>query len=266
MQVKTLSQKALKVINDYSNFTIGNASCSVPYFNNKKIKNRAGLRAQVGKGRPQEIREELEIILKKNKIDLEQISNENLKKILVDNNIGIECSGFVFHVLDAEAQSRNLGSIARKIHFINCHGIIGQIRCAIRPIENCDVSTFANDKNSIRVKIQDIRPGDIVTMMGNGADDMRNHILIIKEVEYENNIPKSFSYAHAIAYPEDGIYGSGIRQGKIILSDLSADLDSQQWLPENNTSTNLLKNYKNKYKIEIRRPRFLSWLQSPRFS
>ena len=266
MEVKTLSQKALKVINDYSNFTIGNASCSVPYFNNKKIKNRAGLRAQIGKGRAQEIREELEIILKKNKIDLEQISNENLKKILVDNNIGIECSGFVFHVLDAEAQSRNLGSIARKIHFINCRGFVGQIRCAIRPIENCDVSTFASDKNSLIIETKSILPGDIITMMSEDKDLMRNHILIIKEVEYQDNIPKSFSYAHAIAYREDCIYGSGIRQGKIVLTYPNADLQGQEWLPEHNTSTNLLKNYKNKYKIEIRRPRFLSWLQSPRFS
>lgn len=258
MQVKTLSQKALKVINDYSNFTIGNASCSVPYFNNKKIKNRAGLRAQIGKGRPQEIREELEIILKKNKIDLEQISNENLKKILVDNNIGIECSGFVFHVLDAEAQSRNLGSIARKIHFINCRGFVGQIRCAIRPIENCDVSTLASNKNSTVIDLDSILPGDIITMMSEEKDLMRNHILIIKEVEYENNIPRSFSYAHAIAYPEDGIYGSGIRQGKIIITDTSTKLEDQNWLPEDDMATNLLKNYKNKYLIEIRRPCFLS--------
>ena len=69
MSSKTLSQKSLSIIDSYANFSFAGAICSVPYFNNKTTKSRAGLRALIGKGKPEEIRDELEIIIKKEKID-----------------------------------------------------------------------------------------------------------------------------------------------------------------------------------------------------
>ena len=35
------------------------------------------------------------------KIDLKKIGDENLKKFLVDHKLGIECSGLVYHILNA---------------------------------------------------------------------------------------------------------------------------------------------------------------------
>ena len=203
---KSLSQKSLSVIDGYANFNFAGTTCSVPYFNNKTTRSRAGLRAQIGKGSPTEIRDELEIILKKERIDERTINKDSLKKILVDNNIGIECSGFAYHVLKAESESRNL-DLGKKIKLINCKGIIGKVRCFLRPIENCDVATFADDQNSSIIQLSQIKPGDIITMAKEHEDAMRNHIMIIKEVEYENNLPITFTYVHAVAYPEDGLYG-----------------------------------------------------------
>jgi hypothetical protein len=256
MVTKTLSQNSLALIDDYVKFTFAGATCSIPYFNNKTTKSRAGLRALIGKGRPEEIRDELEIIIKKQKVDEANLDSQSLKKILVDNNLGIECSGFAFHILEAESQSRGLGSLTKNINFINCKGFIGQMRCMLRPVENCDVSTFANNKNSSIIPLSQIRPGDIITMTKEHEDAMRNHILIIKEVCYESDLPVSFKYAHAVAYPEDGLYGSQIRQGQVKIVDQNKDLTEQIWQEEGSISNGLSIYYFGKYSFQLRKLNF----------
>jgi hypothetical protein len=135
---KQLSEKALSSIDGYARFKIGNAVCSVPYFNNKKVGSRATLRTYIGKGSPADIREETQELLKKTHVDAARLSGETLHKLLVDNNIGIECSGFVYHVLNAESISRNGQSLNKQISFVNCGGLLGKMRCSLRPAENCD--------------------------------------------------------------------------------------------------------------------------------
>lgn len=233
MENKTLSKKALEVVEEYRNFQIADAKTSVPYFNNRTTKRRLSLRAYIGKGSPTDIREELDIIITKEKIERKSFTNESLKKLLVDNNLGIECSGYAYYVLEAESDSRDLGTISKYINFIKKHGFLGQIICSIRPIENCDVETFAHDTNSKIINLQDILPGDIITMLSDKTNKERNHILIVKEVQYENGIPKSLTYTHSIAYPEDGLYGTGPREGTIEIVDVNGSIVEQIWREEN---------------------------------
>ena len=230
MEIKTLSQPALKVIENYLNFQAGPGACSIPYYNNRTAKTRAALRTHIGKGSPEDIKEELETLILKNKIDSLSFTDESLKKLLVDNGLGIECSGFCYHVLEAESQSRGHGTISKKITFINCNGFIGQIRCSIRPIENCDVETFADDKNSRVISTKDVLPGDIITMTPDLDGKDRNHILIIKEVHYNNSIPQEIIYSHSIAYPEDGVYGTGVRDGQIQIKDPNKPIIESTWI------------------------------------
>ncbi len=233
MESKTLSKKALDLIEQYLHFQIGDAVTNVPYYNNRTRKNRIALRAYVGKGSPTDIRDELEAIILREKIDLKSFTNELLKKTLVDNNLGIECSGFVYYVLEAESENRNLGTISKNINFINCRGFVGQIRCAIRPVENCDVETFAHNSNSKLIELKDILPGDMITMQSDKSNKERNHILIVKEVRYDNNEPKQIIYSHSVAYPEDGLYNTGPRNGTIDIVDINLPLAKQNWTEEN---------------------------------
>ncbi len=238
METKTLSKKALEVIEQYSNFSFGNAHTNVPYFNNRTTKKRLSLRAYIGKGSPADIREELETIVVKEKIDQKLFTDETLKKILVDNDLGIECSGYVYHVLEAESKSRNLGSIGKKINFIKKPGFLGQIICSFRPVENCDTETFANHTNSRKIDIKEVLPGDIITMIGDKTNKERNHILIVKEVHYLDNLPKQIIYSHSVAYPEDGLYKTGPRQGSIEISDTNRPITEQNWIEENHQGEN----------------------------
>ena len=233
MESKTLSKKALDLIEQYLHFQIGDAVVNVPYYNNRTRKNRIALRAYVGKGSPEDIRDELEAIILREKIERKSFSNESLKKILVDNNLGIECSGFAYHILEAESGSRNLGTISKHINFIKSYGFMGQILCSIRPVENCDVETFAHNSNSKIIELKDILPGDIITMQSDKSNKERNHILIVREVKYENSTPKQIVYSHSVAYPEDGLYNTGPRNGTIDIVDVDLPITKQNWIEEN---------------------------------
>ena len=258
METRQLSKPAMDIIEGYIHFKIGEAICSVPYFNNKSAKKRASFRTYIGKGSPDDIHDEIETLLIKNHLKKDGLSNQDLKKFLIDNKIGIECSGFVYHVLEAESVARNLGHLNKKIFFINCKGIIGKLRCSIRPIENCGVETFASNENSRIIELQNVAPGDFITMTTSDSDNKdRNHILVIHEVQKENGQIAKIKYSHSIAYPEDGIYGTGIRQGVIEIDNIDLPITNAKWTESDlNKSTEPLLIRAKKSKTEIRR---LNW-------
>ena len=99
----------------------------------------------------------------------------------------------------------------------------------LRPVENCDVRTLGSDMNSRIVALSDVRPGDMITMVGGPGGDDRNHILVIREVDREDGIPRAIRYSHAVAYPEDGLYGTGIKQGAIEIAFPKEPLTKQIW-------------------------------------
>ena len=251
MNTKTLTNHATSIIDQYLHFKVGPTECSVPYFNNKTVRARASLRSLNGKGSPSEILEEIQGMLLKNHVDINVLTSESLKKVLTDNNIGIDCSAFAYYVLNAEAQELKKGSLDKHIHFVNCSGLIGKIRCSLRPIENCDVATFADNINSKIISLKETQPSDIITMTGGPEGEDRNHILVIHRVEYQNFIPIKIYYSHAVAYPLDGIYGTGIKQGVIEITDSNKNITEQIW------SENNLLIRANKSETELRRLNFL---------
>ncbi len=249
MNTKTLSNRALGVIDQCKHFKLGSAVCSIPYWNNKVTRTRAALRVRVGKGSPRDIFEEAQNLAVKNHVPIESLSNEMLKKMLVDENIGIDCSGFAYYLLNAESEEIGNGSIDKSMHFTNCRGIIGKIRAHFRPVENCSVATLADDKNSRVVPLKETQPGDIVTML---AGDERDHVLTIYRVDYQNFTPIEIHYVHATAYPEDGLYGSGVKEGMIEILDPEKSILNQRWLGDNPRIFDRAKNSK----TEIRRLRW----------
>lgn len=223
------------MISRYSVFAFGAASCRVPYFNNKTTKSRAALRVRIGKGSTDDIAEELREITTKEHIDADTMSDTRLRSIMEERGIGIECSGFAFHVLAAECIARKIGALEKQISFINCKGLMGKLRCALRPVENCDVATFAADENSHAVSLSDAKPGDIITMIGNKEESERDHVLVIYSIE--NGTSKKLFYAHSVAYPEDGTSGTGVRKGTIEIIDANKPLYEQRWSEEGTPET-----------------------------
>lgn len=230
MNTKTISPKALDIIDQYLNFKIGNAVCSVPYYNNRTNALRGALRVEVGKGSPKDIYDEVQQLCLKNRIDINSINSEELKTILVDNNIGLDCSAYAYYILNEESLGIGKGSIDKHLSFPYCKGLINKIKCKIRPIENTDVKTFAHNDNSIIIKISDLKPGDIITMTGGPDNNDRDHILVIQRIEYQNFIPSTIHYTHAVAWPTDGQYGHGIHQGTIGIINTEKSIIEQIWI------------------------------------
>lgn len=254
MNTKTISQNALDIIDQFKDFKIGNAVCSIPYYNNKIGALRGALRVEIGKGSPKDIFEEVQQLCLKNKIDINSLKSEELKTILVDNNIGLDCSAFAYYVLNEESSSNGKGNLDRHLSFPFCIGFLNKIKCKIRPIENTDVRTFAHNNNSKLIEIKDVKPGDIITMIGGPDQNDRDHILIIYRIEYQNFLPSIIYYSHAVSWPTDGKYGHGIHTGTIGIVNADKSLIDQIWTEnekqgnENYTHTRAQKSI-----VEIRR-------------
>ena len=58
-------------------------------------------------------------------------------------------------------------------------------------------------------------------------------MLVIHQIEYQNFVPTEIHYSHVMAYPEDGIYGSGVKQGVIQVLKPEAGLLDQKWMDNN---------------------------------
>ena len=269
MNTKTLTPRTMSVIDQYLHFKVGAAVCSVPYFNNKTVRARASLRAEIGKGSPKDIYDEVQALLIKQHIPIDALANESLKTMLADANIGIDCSGFAYYVLNAESAETNKGSLDKHLSFVNCKGLFGKMRAKFRPAENCDVTTLADDKNSRVISLNEAMPGDIITMIDDQSSSSssklqapssneRDHILIVHQVDYQNFSAFKLYYSHAVAYPEDGLYGCGIKQGTIEITDSKKPLTEQEWSENGLTgAANRIYSRALKSKTELRR---LKWL------
>lgn len=212
----TISKNARAVVDAYLALPLGTKP-SCPYYNNRRFKNRGGLRVMIGKGAPAEIAEEAAILAKLTRSDISTLSTDKLKEFLVANGLGIDCSGFAYHVLNALALETTGKSVA---HFVRSTrpGIIGSILARLRPAENLGVNSFRNDKNSVEIAAADAKPGDIITFIGVGKEHTYNHILVITAVEHSENSIR-LTYAHSYAWPSDGLYNTGVREGDIIVRE-----------------------------------------------
>lgn len=247
---KTLTPEATKVVDDYLNLPLAGKSVQCPYLNNRRAKIRGGLRVMIGKGTPKEISEEAELIALKQKIKLTDLDEDALKKFLVDNGLGIECSGFVYHTLDAELQARGKGSLAQHLRFPKIKNPIRKLLTRMRTAENTDVTIFADDINSVEIPVSEIAPGDFVTYKG--SKEFGNHIILIQGIEFENGKPAKIFYTHSNEIPEDGKYGHGIRQGSFVITDVNKKVAQQQWPKDDKSISHYLENR------ELRRLRVLN--------
>lgn len=180
--MSSLSPQALETIQNYLHLPFPNKDVQTPYFNNRRVRLRGGLRALIGKGSPNDIVEEAMIISLREKIDLNKLSNVDLKKFLVDNKLGIDCSGLAYHILDTEMQAQNKGSLHKILSRPWFKNPLRKLLVKLRPIENTGVGTFNHEINSFEVQLKDIKPGDLIIMMGAGPKQDYNHILLIHSI------------------------------------------------------------------------------------
>jgi hypothetical protein len=250
-----LEGKARDMIDRYLALPLG-AKPSCPYFNNRRRHIRGGLRALKGKGTPEEIAEEAEIMAKLSRTDLSALSTDKLKEFLISKDLGVDCSGFAYHILNSLSQEKTGKSIQAFVRPI-AFGIFAKVRAKFRPAENMGVLSFRNDINSAEIKPSEARPGDIVTFIGTGRDKTYNHILVITGVDMIEGDTR-ISYAHSYAWPSDGTSRHGVREGDILVH--GDDILSGTWKEQGEigTANYTYESAKNAKEVSIRRLKFLA--------
>ena len=215
--IETISPAARLIIDSYLALPVG-AKPSCPYFNNRRRMMRGGLRVMKGKGSPEEIAEECQILAIQNRVDVNSLSTDKLKEFMMDHDLGVDCSGFAYHVLGAHALEKKGASLASKVKSLR-KGFIGSLIARLRPAENIGVAAFAHDKNGFEIKPAEARPGDIITFIGTGRDKNYNHILVIVSVDRSSDSKDDtrITYAHSYAWPSDGSSDHGVREGEIMI-------------------------------------------------
>lgn len=221
----TLSESAKKVINDYQNLVISGKEINCPYYNNKKVKMRGALAVLVGKGSPEDIVEETTLFAKKKNFDISKASAEDITKFMKDLNLGIDCSGFAFHVLNAE-----LGGRLKKKIVVPTKSIMRKLLSRMRKVENTNVKTLRNEINSRAVELSEVLPGDIICMIGTGKNNDLDHVLVVTDVEMdERENRKSIGYMHSLDWKTDLDEDGGIKKGTIKIDDANEALEHQKW-------------------------------------
>ena len=242
-----LSPKAQQLIHDYRNLPFaGINGVRCPYINNARLRQRGQLRVLVGKGLPSEIVEEAHIISVQfhaglfekdgrcclhNKHTGEPTNAEDIRKFLIEHHLGIECSGFVTHVLRAHYRETKNIDIVKKLSIVPPRRIVRWLISKLRPVENMDVQVYTNDRNSLVIanaktgwNYHAVEPGDIITLREAGPRKNRNHILLITE-----NSGNTLSYIHARQWPSEGRWGHGVAAGIITISNPEKPLAEQHW-------------------------------------
>ena len=222
-----LSPTALKTIHDYLNLPfIGIPGVWCPYFNNARLGQRGQLKVLIGKGTPEEIVEEAKIIsiqyraniFDKNGVFSAHVDHpaeheqvECIRQFLVDNNLGVDCSGFVTNVLQQHFQETKGINLARKLFVTSKKNFLRWIISRLRPVEQISVAVYANDKNTNTINdFKTIQPGDLIVMLRTGPNKNHDHILLVTEVE-----GKQIKYTSARAWSSEGKYGHVGSRGKI---------------------------------------------------
>lgn len=229
-----LSKKANELIEHYFNLKIGGKLVKCPYYINHKSK-KADLRSLVGKGSPTEIEDEVKIWAKVKKFDLFTSTPFQIRQFMRDNSIGIDCSGLVSYIIEAELKSRGL-KISNVLNNSFGENFWFRMYHRLRFIENLSVQTISNPDNIVKIEnLSEIKPLDMLHLKGL-IDGF--HIAIVYETGTNDEGKKYIHYVHSSKWynPDDGI-----RKGQIILTSSSNDLTYQTWIDDDKNGINFIK-------------------------
>lgn len=257
---QTIAPAAQTVIDHFTHLTIGSHAVQCPYVNNRRKGVRAALRVSIGKGSPKEIEEEALVAALKAKIDLAALSAEDAKKFLVEKNLGIDCSGFAYYVLDALVQEKKKTHLKTILHYPFAKSLIRKLVTKVRPAENTNVKVLAHDTNSKKISLAQIQVGDLITMVGTGYTGVLDHVLLITKIEMTPTGEKKLTYTHSLQWSIDGRFNHGVRTGTITIVAPSKGLVEQKWLEQgigNEDKNGTFRRAKSATSLEIRRLRAL---------
>jgi len=160
-----------------------------------------------GKGTPNEIKKATLEKAKTLGVNPSEMPPSEIKKFMKENRIGVDCSGFVFHILN----------------FIK-PGFWKTLKMAPgrspNPARRFNAAALSSPDNSIKVgKTKDVRVGDLIPVSAEG-DGGIDHILIVVGVSHDHLV-----YAHSSSRTTI----KGPHLGKMMITKPMGNLRDQQW-------------------------------------
>ncbi|MEX0877528.1 MAG: hypothetical protein WDZ40_01535 [Candidatus Spechtbacterales bacterium] len=201
-----------------------------------------------GRGTPEQIKEYLIDALEKEKTKPK--TPEEYRAFMSSINLGVECSGFAYYVLDEylkenynEELRNHLYKSKEQLLEIYGHPNLsppkGLKRSVVETYPNwvslariqkdwgnnpryvIDAPVFSNEGSTIPVKIADIQPADIISMVGH---DNIGHPLLV--VSVNNNV---IVYAHSAGRHGRKSHYGGVEYGEIKIIDTELPIEKQEW-------------------------------------
>lgn len=200
-----LSPKTTSLLENYLMLPFNRFRIVCPYWANDLSKSIKGPFS--GKGTPRQIVTTSYKRARKLGRDLDQLNKRELKEFLEDNRIGIDCSGFVFHLLNTLDKERNGDGIARKY--------LKNVKIpAWRASWKINADTLSSTKFTRAIKLKNVTSGDVIRLLAG------KHVAFVVEVR-----ANSITYAHCSNYSSV----RGCHLGTIIIKDWEKDLQFQDW-------------------------------------
>lgn len=207
----TLPNEVLKLINNYLDLSIGSYKISCPYFQNSSLKSFRPV--NIGKGLP----EDIERVANKLIINIKQPTKDLILKRMIDNHLGIDCSGLTMRILDLLLKIKLHIDIRQAIKPSKI-GLLRFIRHYLRTYTNLSANTLTSKINCIPVSLNNVSPGDLIRA---GTE----HVGIIFEVTKIKEIVTNIKYIHSI----DGGNNIGVIVGTISVTNISLPVEKQKW-------------------------------------
>jgi len=217
----------------YTHLPLGGKRVRCPYWSNKQRILLAG--PYKGKGTPAQITKATLEAAKKENIDLGKLSPGQIRRFMEHHRIGVDCSGFVYHMADALDKEKGGNGIYDFVEGVRGKGVY-----------RVNAFCLTNEKNSVLIKkVKDIKVGDFIRFQDG------KHIAIILRIKKDKKgNPSEIIYAHSGRLSAI----TGVHTGKIKVVDPQKDIGEQKWFEKTRRGYEyVLKYYSQKRGDSLRR-------------
>lgn len=194
----------------YTHLPLGNKFVRCPYWMNKL--KRGILGPFGGKGNPEQIIKATKEAASNQNVDLYSLSEEKIFDFMKKNRIGVDCSGFVFWMLDSLCQEKK------------GRGVSEYIFCSNPPLKasRANTATLLDKKNVQAISLKDIKVGDLIRL------NKGKHVAIVLHLLKDPQTRKllEIEYAHSSSRTKI----QGVHSARIRITDSSLSLNEQEWL------------------------------------
>lgn len=197
----------------YTHLPIGGKEVICPYWMNNLEK---GIYGPIGgKGTPRQTVNITITEAEREKVDLVKMSAEEIVIFMQMKRIGVDCSGFVFWMLDVLDLEKGGNGIGDDIP--GSRGKVAEYRASARMLTDDKVSFPVN-------RVSEIKPGDIIRMRRG------KHIAIVLSLFWQEDKLVRLEYAHSSG--NSHTKESGVHKAEILIVDSDAGIERQEWSEE----------------------------------